>query len=57
KYSAYAQRCYQKSATGGDVTRKNKLLEKQKEGKTENEENRKVNVHQDVFLSVLQMNK
>ena len=38
---------------GGDVSRKKKLLEKQKKGKARMRENAKVNITQDVFLKMM----
>ena len=38
---------------GGDVTRKNKLLDKQREGKKKMRDRGRVNIPQDVFLKVL----
>ena len=41
---------------GGDVSRKKKLLEKQKKGKARMRENAKVNITQDVFLKMMRSN-
>lgn len=41
---------------GGDVSRKKKLLEKQKRGKAKMKENAKVNITQDVFLKMMRTN-
>jgi GTP-binding protein LepA len=41
---------------GGDVSRKKKLLEKQKKGKARMKENAKVNITQDVFLKMMRSN-
>ncbi|MEK7572436.1 MAG: translation elongation factor 4 [Patescibacteria group bacterium] len=38
---------------GGDVSRKKKLLEKQKKGKARMKENAKINITQDVFLKMM----
>ena len=38
---------------GGDVSRKKKLLEKQKKGKARMKDNAKVNITQDVFLKMM----
>ena len=38
---------------GGDVSRKKKLLEKQKKGKTRMKESAKINITQDVFLKMM----
>jgi GTP-binding protein LepA len=38
---------------GGDVSRKKKLLEKQKRGKARLKKNARVNIPQDVFLKML----
>lgn len=42
---------------GGDVSRKKKLLEKQKKGKARMKASAKVNITQDVFLKMMRNNK
>jgi GTP-binding protein LepA len=38
---------------GGDITRKMKLLQKQKEGKKKMQGNAKINIGQDVFMEMM----